>query len=494
MIQSPSTAIVIGGSIAGLLAARALASRFARVTVLERDDYPLKDVARRGVPHGRHAHGLLAGGLAAMERLLPGLAAELVAAGAASGDLLADTLWINHGGRLASVASGLTGVLASRPLIEGAIRRRVARQRNIEILTGFRVTGLCGEASAGRVTGVEAELLADGGRRAFEAALVVDASGRGSRVLDWLGRLGEPAPPEDRIEMALTYSTVRFRRQESDAGGKRAIVVRTLAPSWRSGVALAQEGQEWVVTLGGYLGDDPGRSLAAMSAFARSLPDGCIGHLIETARLPSPVEQFRCPASRRRRFERLPRHPEGFLVIGDALACFNPAYGQGMTVAALEAEALATELAAGTPGLAARFYRAAAALIEAPWQMAACADLANPAVAGDRPPATLALNRYMAALHRAAEQDGVLARRFMRVANLIEPPSALLSPSSLMRTLVGQLRARGGPHEVPDAGAMSGIEVAPRLPRPETAQAGGVGAASQSLSSGLARTTSQPSR
>jgi 2-polyprenyl-6-methoxyphenol hydroxylase-like FAD-dependent oxidoreductase len=146
------------------------------------------------------------------------------------------------------------------------------------------------------------------------------------------------------------------------------------------------------------------------------------------------------PASIWRRYDRLNRFPEGLLVFGDAICSFNPVYGQGMTVAALEADALRHCLSTGDTDLARRFLRAAGKIIDPAWQLSAGGDLAFPEIPGHRPLATRLINRYVARLQRLAQTDPTLSTAFVRVIGLLEPPSALTRPAILARTLTPRLR------------------------------------------------------
>lgn len=438
-------AIVIGGSMAGLAAARALADRFGRVTVIEQDRLPEGREPRKGIPQGRHAHGLLARGREALENLFPGLTAELAAEGALTGDLQADSIWFNHGVYLNPAESGLIGLLVSRPMLEAHVRRRLRAQPNVRLLDRCRVTSLDVDRGGTRVIGVNVGL-GDGSPSTLLADLVVDASGRGSRSPAWLAALGFTPPVEEKVDVGICYTTRLYRRRPGDLDGKRAVIVRGDHPHYRFGVALAQEDDRWILTLGGYLGDaSPCDGQGALD-FARTLPAGELHAIMRSAEPLSDFCSCRFPANRRRHYERLERFPDGFVVLGDALCSFNPAYGQGMTVAALEAGVLADCLDGGLDDLAHRFFARTSRLIDIPWQMVVGNDLAHPEIRGRRTPLSRFFNWYIARLHRAGRRDAVVTRRFLEVANLIETPLTLLSPPTAWRVLRGNL---AGPYGAP---------------------------------------------
>jgi 2-polyprenyl-6-methoxyphenol hydroxylase-like FAD-dependent oxidoreductase len=435
-------AIVCGGSMGGLLAARVLSDHYRRVTIVDSDVFPACGEQRRGVPQGRHTHGLLASGRDVIERLFPGISAELVGAGAVAGDIVRDARWFNAGGRLAHFTSGLDGLLMTRPMLEGFVRRRTFALPNVEVRTDLRVESLTAGADRQRVTGIAA------GGAELAADLVVDATGRGSHAPQWLEALGYPAPPEEKVEVALAYTTRFFRRRPEQLGGDTAAVIPPEPVGKRGGVMLAQEGDRWTVTLIGHFGQAAPAELTGFVEYARTLPAPYIYEVVREAEPLSEALTARFPASQRRRYERLKRFPEGFLVFGDAISSFNPIYGQGMSVAALESEVLAAEVARGSDGdLAGRFFRRAAAVVDIPWSISVGNDLRMPETIGPRNAGVTFINWYMSKLHRAAHADPIVAMAFYRVGNLLAPPPSVLAPRVAWRVLMGNLRRAPAPAE-----------------------------------------------
>ena len=207
-------AIVIGASMGGLLAARALADRFARVTVIERDSLAAAPHQRKGVPQGEHAHGLLARGREVIEDFFPGITDELVAQGAMRGHVGGDVLWHCAGDFLAEARGDLVGVLLSRPLLETQVRARLAALDNVAIATACDVLGLLATPDCARVTGVRVQR-PSGAVEEMPADLVVDASGSGTRSPAWLGMLGYAAPAEETVRVGLGYTTRLYRRRRA---------------------------------------------------------------------------------------------------------------------------------------------------------------------------------------------------------------------------------------------------------------------------------------
>lgn len=441
-------ALVLGASIAGLLAARVLAERFDEVMLLERDALPDGAAPRKGTPQAIHPHGLLARGREVLEAHFPGLTAALQAQGALVGDLQASTLFVAGGRRFAHGVSGHTGIAASRLAIEAEVRRRVLAMPNVRALTEVDVVAPEFDTSAGRVTGVRLRHRdAAGADETLAAELVVDCTGRGSRAPAWLAAWGYDAPAEERVTVGIAYATAYFRREPQQASDLAAIIASATPELPRPGVLIAQEpagdgGPRWVVGLGGYAGDHTPATWQGLRERARQM--GC-PELIRITHEAEPigeVSRYAFPHSQRRRYERLARFPDRFLVMGDAIASFNPIYGQGMTVAACESLALREALGGGLGALSRRFFRAAARVVDVPWQLAVGADLALDCVPGPRPAPVRFVNAYVARLYRAAENDPVVALAFLKVVHLVAPPASLFAPGVVLRVLRGGRPAR----------------------------------------------------
>jgi 2-polyprenyl-6-methoxyphenol hydroxylase-like FAD-dependent oxidoreductase len=378
--EQPTHAVVLGASISGLLAARVLVEHHDRVTLVDRDLVPGLTGPRRGVPQGRHIHALHPRGLQILDELFPGLADALVADGAVAADVGARIRSIVSGHRLRQAPLGLLGVLCSRPFLEERIRARVLALPRVEFLHGA-ASGLTSSEDGRRITGTR--IVPDGGdASALPADLVVDATGRGSRSPTALAELGYGRPVEDRVEIGLAYATRTFRLRPGALGGDAAVVQAATPTHRRSGFVAAVEGGRHLATLAGVLGDVPPTDAASFAAFARSLPFPDIADALVGAEPLDGGVAIRFPASVRRRYERMPALPDGLLVVGDGVCSFNPVYGQGMTVAALEASLLRDMLARDPAPDPRQWYRAVARVVDGPWQVAVGADLAFPEVPG----------------------------------------------------------------------------------------------------------------
>ncbi len=441
-------AVVLGGSLAGLLTARVLADHMDEVVIVDRDDLDHELTGpRRGVAQSRHTHGLLVRGTDAIESIVPGFTDSLLARGALRADVLDRTRWLMSDNILSRQPSGLVGLLASRTLVESEIRRRVAPVPNVVLLGGHDIVGLRAHPDGSGVAGVvlaprpqhEVREQQDiDGRpvvRDLAADLVVDATGRGSRAPRWLADLGYPVPAETLVNAQVQYVTRLFRTRDGVLDDLDADVVGTRPTSGRGGVALRQEGGRWTVTLAEQFGGRPQADLEGFRAFAGTLPTSGIAAIAEHCQPIGEASRFTYPTSRWRRWEKLDRRLGGLVVIGDAVCSFNPIYGQGMSSAAQQALELRKLLqAGGTHDIAARSARAFARVVATPWALATGSDGRFPAQPVKPLPERL-VDRYLDRLLEVATEDPIVTMAFGRVLNLLAAPSSLMAPSLAWRVL-----------------------------------------------------------
>lgn len=438
-------AVVVGGSLAGMLAARVLARHADRVTVIERDRYPeAADAYRSGAPQGRHIHVLLESGRSALESLLPGTTRELLDQGAPRVGIPEDVVQWQAGQwfrRTAATTSVLTG---SRPRLEALIRRRVLADPRIRVLAGTEAVGLLGDAT--RVRGVlvrERGASAPGESRPVGAALVVDASGRGSRAPRWLAELGAEPPREETLDTGLAYAS-RVYRATGEGDGPDCLM-QYVVPNPRQTVgavvAPAEEGR-WIVTLSGLRGQEPPTDEEGFVEFARRLPHPLVYDWLRRAE-PEPgsaVHGFRNTANIRRRYDEPGRRPGGFLATGDALCAFNPVYGQGMSVAAANAVALrdALSTAGARPGVR-HVQRAVLESSRQAWDVSCGADREMPGAVGDAArmsPLERPAAWYLARVQRRSAADPVVGAAFRGVLSLTAPVATLFAPRIVRAVLL----------------------------------------------------------
>jgi 2-polyprenyl-6-methoxyphenol hydroxylase-like FAD-dependent oxidoreductase len=440
-------AIVVGGSITGLLAARALSEHFSSVTLVERDRFPDGPCFRKGLPQMRHVHVLLKQGERVIAHYFPGLLPELIEGGAHLIDMGGDLRWFNFGNWKARCQSGMDFFCQSRGFFEWKIRQRVASLDGVRMLDECDVAGYTLD-STGRISGVKIHR-APGTEDRLDAELVVDASGRGSRTPQWLDQLGFGKPIETEVGVDVGYASRFYRRPEKTPGDWTGLMIYPKPPGTRLGVLFPVEDNRWMVTLVGWFGDHPPVDECGFLEFAASLPVPDLYRAIKDAEPVSPIASHRFPSNRRRHYERMQRFPEGLVVLGDALCSFNPIYGQGMTTGALGVRLLDDSLheqrrlgGSGTlVGFPHRFQRKIARVIDSPWLLTTTEDFRSPRTVGRRAWWTAALCWYTGRIHRLTWSDRFTARRFLEVMHLTVGPAALFHPYIVFRALTQRSHA-----------------------------------------------------
>ncbi|MGG8408973.1 NAD(P)/FAD-dependent oxidoreductase [Streptomyces sp. 12297] len=433
-------AVVIGGGLAGMLAAAALAPHAEQVTVIERDTLPAGPEARVFLPQAPHAHVLWSGGSRALEDLLPGFEDRLLAAGARHIPLTAGMVAFSPRGWYRRWKPTHHLISCTRPLLDWVVRDLVTALPNVRVLEGTRVRGLCGGAD--RITGVRI-LRPDGTEDEIPAAFTVEASGRATQAPRWLSELGVPDVLEEVVDSGLVYAS---RMYQAPAGTEEfpVVTVQAVANSGQPGrsvTMLPVEGGRWLVTLIGTRGAQPTSDPDAFEEYARTVRHPVVAELLAYAKPLSDVTTFANTANRRRYYEKARAWPEGFLVAGDAAAAFNPVYGHGMSVAAQAARALRDCLnghGLHAPRLARRAQRAVARPVSVAWSLATGQDIFYPGVIGKTPTTgDRLLARYVDRLVHTATGDFLVATALTEVMALSAPLSALVRPRVLWHALRG---------------------------------------------------------
>ncbi|HXW61626.1 MAG TPA: FAD-dependent oxidoreductase [Candidatus Acidoferrales bacterium] len=433
-------AVVVGAGMGGLTAAQALADFFEQVTVLENDPLPAAATHRPGTPQCRHAHALLVGGQQALGTLFPGFEQNLSRAGAVplrvSSDFRVERPGYNP---FPQRDLGLLAYAISRPLIELTVRKRVEEQSNIELRDRCRVQRFVTTPDATEVTAVRFEH-SDGRGETLPADLVVDASGHGKLTLNMLESNGQPRPDETLIGVDLGYASAILDIPDDAPSDWRTVITFAQFPrNRRGGIILPLEGNRWIVSLGGRRNDKPPDDWGGFLSFAQQLRTPTIYNAIKHANLVGEIARFVFRASSLRHFELLETFPRGLLPFGDTLCRFNPLYGQGMSVAALEACHLRCLLGTqdvqkdGLAGLASAFFDGAKAIIETPWVNAAIPDFVDPDTPGQRPPDLEKTLRFLSALFKLAAEDPAVHKLVAEVQHLLKPQSVYRDPDLVQR-------------------------------------------------------------
>ncbi|MDQ3406243.1 MAG: hypothetical protein M3548_23090 [Actinomycetota bacterium] len=425
--------IIAGGSLAGLLAARAVHDIADEIVIVEPDDLPDGPHNRAGAAHGDQFHILLGMARLQLEHWFPGLLDRLTADGAVRCSTDDDArMYVD--GRMRPPIPGDHLLPILRPLLEWHIRREVLATTRV---VRDRVVGLA--TAAGKVNGVH---LATGG--VLDGAdIVVDATGRSSRLADWLLRLGYQPPPKRRINLDLGYATTMYHRRPGQRLDGYLAVHSVRSSRWPTpGVScVAPAGPDrWICTVSGYGSQRPTRDLPAFEVRCRDEPAAAFATVVRDCSPAGPVAIHRVAHSLRRDFHELDRFPEGLAVVGDAVAAFNPIYGQGVPSAALHASALRAWLESGED-IHGYFHRLRV-LVDAAWHTSVIEDFRLPQVTGDRPRGHRLMRAVSGVIGRASMTDPVVARRFADVINMRIHPKELVRPHVLGRALVAEARER----------------------------------------------------
>ncbi len=425
-------AVVIGAGMGGLAAAGALSDFFGRVIVLDRDKLPSEGVPRSGVPQGAHTHGLLVGGLRALQTLFPGIDDDFLEAGAVTIDAARDVRVERPGfDPFPARTLGIPFYCLSRPAIEFSVRKRVEMLGNVELRDDCRAEELVPTADGRAVRGVRYSATG-GDTGTLTADLVIDASGRGVPTLDFLNATGRPAPLETVIGMSMNYVTAHFAVPRDAPDDWKGVYLLPKAPDTsRGSLLLPIEHSRWTVTIFAGHDDRPPNDDVGFLAFARDLRVPTVANALISARRVTPFSRFRFPGSSWRHFENVADFPGGLLPLGDAECRFNPVFGQGMSVAAQEAVLLRRllERAQGDlTGLAVPYFRELPAMLDAPWATAGL-DLAYPQTQGERPPDFERQMRFGAALMALAARDADVHALVLEVTHLIKPRRVYREPA-----------------------------------------------------------------
>jgi flavin-dependent dehydrogenase len=439
---TPNRAIIIGGSIAGMLAAAAIRDHVDSIEIIEAHDLPEGPEPRVGVPQAVHIHLLHTGGAEAIEDLLPGTIDQLLAAGAHRIPMTTNMViyspegWYRRWQRTTHYL-----IAASRDLTDYIVREQVCKDPRVKVRTHTKATGLLGNRH--RVTGVR---LSTAGQAETElrADLVIDASGRSSRTPQWLAQLGINGLAEDTIDSGLAYASRMYRAPVPTHDWPMISINADprLPQPGNAGGILPIEGDRWHVSLMGAPGGHPSRDADAFEPFARTLRHPIVADLLEHAEPLTDVSITHSTTNRRYYYERLTPWPDGLVALGDSVAAFNPIYGHGISVAAQGALAMRSLLANGlTPGLARRAQRAIARPVNVAWALAVGQDIHFPATTGKSPNlADRLLHRYVSRLSHTATGSFHAATALTDVLTLKAPPTSLVTPSVLLTALVGPLR------------------------------------------------------
>ncbi|KOP25400.1 2-polyprenyl-6-methoxyphenol hydroxylase-like oxidoreductase [Hapalosiphon sp. MRB220] len=438
MVFQNKQALVIGGSIAGLLAAKVLTKYFEKVTIVERDHFPKQPEDRQGVPQAPHVHVLLKRGQQILEELFPGIDAELASLDAPSMDWGVACPWLGFSGWAPRFNSGLITRNYSRNLLEWTIRRRLATNNRVVFMEAGQVISLLSNFDQTSVTGVRVRFR-NQPETDISADLVVDASGRNSQSPQFLERMGYLSPQQTVIKPFLGYASRWFQKPIDLKTDWRCVYVTVQPPNNSRGGAIYQiENNRWILVLIGMGRDYPPTNEVGFIEFARSLRSPILYETIKDAQPISPIYAYQRTENRLRHYDKLARLPEGFVILGDAVCAFNPVYGQGMTTAALGAltldKCLSQKLYSNPDrnliGLPQYFQKQLSKVIAVPWLMTTGEDLRWHTTEGKRPNfKTQLMQRYLEQVLLLQSESADIHKTFLEVMHMVKPPSEFFQPN-----------------------------------------------------------------
>jgi 2-polyprenyl-6-methoxyphenol hydroxylase-like FAD-dependent oxidoreductase len=436
--------LVIGASMAGLLAARALSDYFEQVTLIDRDTLPEESAVRKGIPQGKHIHVLMIRGQQILEKFFPDFIAAMDQSESPSVSWLSDTKLYLSNGFLKRNDLNIVSRTSTRPNLEWIVRQQLLKIPNINIIQNCQVDSLMTDAAKTRVTGLNISYRrgADDTTEKPEtltADLVVDASGRHSKLPDWLQTIGYEAPTVTRVNPKLAYASRLYGKLAYEPDWK-FFGINSVGPDQpRAGGITLQERGQWMVTMWGYGSkNQPPTDEASYFEFAKSLPSSELYDAIKTGTPLTDISGYADVQNIWHHYEQLKRMPQGLIVLGDSVCCFNPVYAQGMTTAALSAEALADSLSktASLDALGAPFQKRLAKIIAGPWLLATNIDFSFAETEGKRPTGPMSLAQgYLDRLMGAMRDDPQVASAFIQVVNMLKTPTALFSPGLILKVL-----------------------------------------------------------
>ena len=439
--QPLKRAIVIGGSIAGLLSAKVLSNCFEEVVIIERDVVARSPAERVGVPQSPQPHILLTQGYRLLNDFVPSLKKDLLAAGAVPIDWGRDFQTFAFGNWCATTneSTGLESFSCTRPLLEAVIRQHVEQISNIRRLSPFRVEALVGDRS--KVTGIRCRRSkSKTDERTIDADLVVDASGRSTNALSWLEAIGAAVPEREVVDAQLGYATQRYRIPDSWAEQWKVLLITHQPPQLtKLGYLARVENNELIATLGGYCQQHPPLEQDEFLAFAQQLPSSRFYEIISHLSPVSTVKAYRATANRLYHYERLETIPNGFIAIGDSVCALCPAYGQGLTTSAMSALTLRDWLLSNKSkpqvGSSLRFQQKLAKRIQSNWRAATSNDAGflQTSVSAKKSLVARLLGGYMRRFMEKIHTDSELTLAVTRVTHQVDSPVKLLHPRLLWK-------------------------------------------------------------
>ncbi|TPV42239.1 FAD-dependent oxidoreductase [Bacillus dicomae] len=432
-------AIVIGGSMAGKLAAKALSSAFKEVIILEAGERWDGKASRKRVPQSNHPHVLLKGGEKAIEELFPNITNELIEAGSIVNNFTRDLKWHQFGLWKQPFIGEVHMIQQSRPMLESHIQKRIERVSNITTKYETLVEALLVDEKRYKVCGVKARYLDTGLYEEFHADIVVDASGFGSKGIEWL-REYDIEVQEEKVRIDLFYATRMFKLKENEKLDCCNMMMSPSFPESPYGVLIQTiEDNRYFVTFSGYADEKAPQTDDEFYNFAENLSIRNVTDFLNSAEAITDIKIYKIPFQVRRRFDLVTNMPEGLLVVGDAHCRFDPVFGQGVSVAAMEAHQLQLLLQRSKKldkAFIQQFYKKTANIIQTPWEMTTTEISRHPQLKRKLTIKQKFQLWYTKQIYQLSATDSDVYIRLVKVMNLIRSPFHLFHPKVLLAVLL----------------------------------------------------------
>lgn len=442
------TAVIIGGSIAGIAAAKVCSETFERVIVLEQDDAHRRREGRPGAAQGWHLHHLLTAGQIELDRFFPGIVDDMVREGAFKVDMAAQYRIRLGGSWKKPGTSDIEIVCAGRPLLEWCVRRRLDNEPRIDFRYEAEVTDLVLDRANNSIIGVAV----GEGAQVIPAEFVIDASGKNTRVPEFLDRLGIGAPEVEQDIINCFYSTMQHRvppeRQWQDKVMVICYAYRPFEDTYAAQYYTDSSRTLLSTSLVAYNCYSPPRTAKEFREFADRMPSPIVGENIDGLEPASPIYNFRYPNMLRLHYEKKRNLPRALVAVGDAYTSADPVSGLGMSLALKEVREMQVLLAKYGPGhrdLPRRYYRSIAKMADTAWFVIREQNLRfnwMKDVEKKRPFYFGVLTWYMDRLLELVHDDLDAYREFLAVVHLVKPPLALMKPGIARRALGKWARTR----------------------------------------------------
>jgi len=433
-------AVVMGGSIAGLLAARVLSDYFENVTIIERDDYAENHKVRNGIPQANHIHLLLAKGKKIFQEFFPELEQDLMENGANKIDFLNDSKYLLPSGWAQRFDSGIITFTCTRTLLENTIRQQIQKIPKIKIEKKIHITSLISE----KLNNVGLQT-SDG--KKIHADLIVDCTGRNTKTPSWLEDVGYLKPAETKVDSFVGYATRRYIPPKNNRTWKMLVILNKPITNPRTGVIYPIEDGKWLVGLYGIGKNYPPTDEQGFLEFTKNLENNDLYDALKDATPDSEIHGYKVQGSRKYHYEDMKRWPENFIVLGDAVAVFNPFYGQGMTSSALGAEVLGDMLKHGKmeKGFTRKFQKRLAKAISLPWILGTSEDMRWPTTVGKRPDMiTRMVQDHAQRVLLLGPKSSLATKSFLQMTHMIKSPVVLFHPLILLQLVVNSIWKKDG--------------------------------------------------